>query len=392
MEIQITKTQSRFGLLVIYAIVFVSFFDYQSSLPVISPYAQSLGASLALVGVIVGAYSALNLFGNLGAGYWIDRAGRKLPLMVGLVVVGTALLFYPLAQDPYALLGLRAIHGLGAALISPASLAYIGDAAKAGARGRAMALYGAAIGLTSMFAPPFGGFIRDRFGYAYVFVIVSAMMFLVAALAYFFVSESLQRETQRTTSVLRLLSNRRLLSSYVSAFCLLFSLGTLIVFLPLIGQTIDVSSARVGLWFASFGVAAVVVQLALGRLSDRIGREPVIALGLLLVASALVLLPIARDWGAIIGVMALYGIGFGILFPPMTALLADETDPQTRGTASGIYTAMYSLGAATGTGSAGALVWVQQNAQIHPFQIAAVLVLLGLAWVSTVWLMRRNRS
>ncbi len=382
METSIAKTQSRFALLVVYAIVFVSYFDYQSSLPIIAPYAKSLGASVALIGVIVGAYSAFNLVGNLGAGYWIDRAGRKLPLLVGLLVGGGALLLYPLARDPYALLALRALHGLGAALLAPASLAYIGDAAASGARGRAMALYGSAIGLTAMLAPPFAGLVRDRFGFGVVFVILAAMMFLVAAPTYFFVGESYQREPTASARVRDLLRNRRLVLSYVAAFCLLFSLGTLIVFLPLIGQEIGVSSARVGLWFASFAVAAVIVQLALGRLSDRVGRAPVMMLGLTAVALALIVLPMTRDWEMTIGVMAGYGVGFGLLFPAMTALLADETAPQSRGKASGIYTAAYSLGAAVGTGSAGALEWLRQTAQIHPFQVAALVVLMGLAWIA----------
>ena len=390
METSIVKTQSRWGLWVIYAIVFISFFDYQSSLPIISPFAQSLGASVALVGIIVGAYSALNLVGNLGAGYWIDRAGRKLPLVVGLVVVSIVLLCYPFMRDPYALLGLRAIHGLGASLVSPASLAYIGDAAAQGARARAMAMYGSAIGLTSIFAPPFAGAIRDRLGFGAVFVILSMMVLAVAVAAFFMVSENYQRESKPATTVWRLLRRRRLFLSYVSAFCLLFSLGTLIVFLPLMGQSMNITSARVGFWFASFGLSAIVIQLALGRLSDRIGREPVMVVGFVLIAIALILLPITQDWETAISVMAIYGIGFGILFPAMTALLADETDAASRGTASGIYTAVYSLGAAAGTGSAGALVWMQQNAQIHPFQFAAVIVLLGLVWVSSVWLMQRK--
>ena len=391
METQAARNQSRFSLWIVYAIVFVSYFDYQASLPIISPYAKSLGASVALVGVIVGAYSALNLVGNLGAGYWIDRVGRKTPLLVGLVVVGIALMFYPFVRDPYALLGLRAIHGLGAAFLSPASLAYIGDAAATGSRGRAMALYGSAIGLTAIMAPLFAGLVRDRFGFGAVFVAIAAMMFLVAVPTYLLVGESLRRETRAKVDTRRLLRNRRLFLSYVSAFCLLFSLGTLIVFLPLAGQQMGESSARVGMWFAAFGCAAVIVQLALGRLSDRIGREPVIAIGLAVIAVALMLLPATQDWETKLGVMAVFGVGFGLLFPAMTALLADETTSQSRGTASGIYTAVYSLGAATGTGSAGGLVWLEQSTQIHPFQFAAAVVLLGLTWVGTMWLSQRHR-
>ena len=392
MDQVIAKSQSRWGLWIIYAIVFISFFDYQSSLPIIAPFAQSMGASVALIGVIVGAYSALNLVGNLGAGYWIDRVGRKLPLITGLVVVGIVLLCYPFVRDASTLLFLRAIHGLGASLVSPASLAYIGDAAAQGARARAMALYGSAIGLTSMFAPPFAGTIRDRLGFGAVFIILSAMMFAVAVSALVLVSERYQRKDTPSVSALGLLRHPRLILSYVSAFCLLFSLGTLIVFLPFVGQAMNVTSARVGFWFAGFGLAAIVIQLALGRLSDRIGREPVMVGGFGLVVLALVILPTTQDWETVLSVMSVYGIGFGILFPAMTALLADETDAASRGTASGIYTAVYSLGAAAGTGSAGVLVWLQQSTQIHPFQCAALIVLLGLVWVGGVWLIQRRQE
>jgi MFS family permease len=384
METRIARTQSRFALLVVYAVVFVSFFDNHSLLPLIAPYAKSLGASVALVGLIVGAYSAVNLLGNLGAGYWMDRVGRRTPLVAGLAIVGGALALYPFTTDPVALLALRVVHGLGAALMSPASLAYIGDTASPKTRGRAMALYGVAIGLTVLIGPPLAGAIRDRFGYASVFAMLSALMFLVVVPAYTVIGESLAQTTARANAnPLRLLRNRRLGLAYSSAFCLMFSLGGLIVFLPLTGQELGLTSSRVGMLFASFALAAIIIQvLPFGRMSDRWGRERAMMLGLALIAIGLFLLAAMRQWETLLVAMFVYGVGFGFLFPAMTALIADETAPQTRGTASGIFTAVYSLGVTVGTSGAGALAWLQYTAQIHPFQVGALIVVSGLAWVA----------
>lgn len=383
METSIAKSQLRFAWLVAYAVVFVSFFDNHSLLPIIAPYAQSLGASVALVGLIVGAYSAVNLLGNLGAGYWMDRIGRKIPLVAGLVIVGSALALYPFATDPYALLGLRIVHGFGAALVSPASLAYIGDTASPKTRGRAMAFYGAAIGLTVLIGPPLAGVLRDRLGYAYIFAMLSALMFLVIVPAFVFIGESLARTERARANPLSLLKNRRLSLAYTSAFCLMFSLGGLIVFLPLTGQALGLPSARVGMLFASFALAAIIVQvLPLGRMSDRWGRERAMMLGLALIALGLFALALMQRWETLMLAMFVYGVGFGFLFPAMTALLADETTPQTRGTASGIFTAVYSLGVTVGTSAAGALAWLHQTAQIHPFHVAALIVVWGLVWVA----------
>lgn len=380
----------RWSVYVIYAAVFVSFLEFHSLLPLIAPYARSLGASVGWVGLIVGAYSAVNGLGNLGAGYWIDRIGRKIPLCVGLGIVGGALLLYPLATHPSVLLVLRLIHGLGAALMSPASLAYVGDRASPQARGRAMALYGATIGLAVLMAPPLAGLIRDHLGYGYVFRILAALMFLVLIAAYLLIGESLPKTAERgDVSRWHLLRHRRLLLAYSSAFFLTFALGNLIVFLPLQGQDLGLSSAHIGLLFASFALAAMIIQMSpLGRISDRWGREPALVLGLGLIAVALLLLPGLHRWEMLMGAIFSYGLGFGVLFPAMTALMVDATEPQTRGTASGIFTAIFSLGAAMGTSLAGVLAWLQQAVHLHPFQTVALLVLVEALWVGVNWIRR----
>ena len=90
--------------------------------------------------------------------------------------------------------------------------------------------------------------------------------------------------------------------------------------------------------------------------------------------------------------MFVYGIGFGFLFPAMSALIADETEVQTRGTASGIFTAVFSLGVVVGMGSAGGLEWLQQSVRIHPFHSAALVVLLGMTWAGVVWATRAKQQ
>ncbi len=320
-----TQSGSRIGLVVVYAVVFALFFDNHSLSPLMAPYARSLGASVALAGVIVGAYSAINLLGNLGAGYGIDRIGRKLPLLLGLALIGVALLLYPVAADPHQLLALRMTHGLGAGLVSPACLAYVGDMAAAAARGRAMAFYGAASGLAGLMGPPLAGVLRDRLGYPSVFGMLAALMLLLTVPVSMLVAESLPTMTARVEGgVRRVLYNRRLLLAYISGFCWMFGLGTLLVFLPLYGQAWGFTSARIGLLFGSFALAATAIQASpLGRISDRWGRERSIVFGFALVALALVILSLLEQWHMLMAGMFVYGIGFGFRFPAMTALIAD---------------------------------------------------------------------
>ncbi|CAM5196732.1 hypothetical protein LSPH26S_02068 [Lysinibacillus sphaericus] len=59
----------------IYLIIFFSFFDLFTQLPVMSTYAESLGASAFLTGLAVGMYSLSNTFGNIISGFLTDRKG-----------------------------------------------------------------------------------------------------------------------------------------------------------------------------------------------------------------------------------------------------------------------------------------------------------------------------
>jgi MFS family permease len=382
-------------LVLLYLITFIVSLDTHSLSPLIAPYSRTLGASVGLIGWIVGVFSVTNLLGNLGGGTWTDRAGRKLPLVVGLFVVGTALLAYPALRSPYELLAVRALHGLGSALVTPACLAYLGDAAPPAARGRTMALYGAAYGMSGLVGPPLGGLIRDRFGYPPVFLGLAALVLLaaLAALGQLKGGRTSQEDPEPSGGAWRALLRPRLSVSFVAACCWMFTLGTLLVFLPLIGEERGFTAMRVGMLFGTFALAASLLQASpLGRLSDRWGRLPTVALGLALIATALVILSFLTTWGPMIGAMFLYGLGFGFLFPAKSALIADETTPLTRGKASGVFTAMFSVGMIAGTGMAGVMERWHQAAGLHPFQTAALVILTGLLWTIWVGLSARRKA
>ncbi len=379
----------------VYLATFIVFLDTHGLSPLIAPYTRSLGAPVGLIGWVMGIFSVTNLLGNLGGGMWTDRAGRKLPLVVGLLVVGTMLLVYPALRSPYALLLVRALHGLGSALVTPACLAYLGDTSLPTTRGRTMALYGMVFGLSGLLGPPLSGLVRDRFGYVTVFLGLAALMFLVALAAIRGLrgGRPVQGDPAPSSGIWRALLRRRLSVAFVAAFCWMFALGTLLVFLPLLGEERGFSAARVGMLFGNFALAASLLQASpLGRLSDRWGRLPMVVLGLVLIAMALLLLPLLTTWGPMMGAMFLYGLGFGVLFPAKSALIADETTPLTRGKASGVFTAMLSVGMITGTGMAGAMERWHQAAGLHPFQVAARVVFGGLLWTTFVGLTGRQRS
>ena len=382
-------------MLLIYLIVFLVSLDMLGLAPLMAPYARALGAPIHLVGWIVALYSVANLAGNLSGGWWADRVGRKPPLIVGLVTVAAALLAYLIFREPWAMLVIRALHGMGNALVTPAALAYLGDVSSSRSRGRTMALYEVTYGMAGLIGPPLAGWLRDRVGYGGVFVGLSALMLAAVLVAMAKIRNRGVSAPERPASKIpwRSLLGVGISVSFFAAFCWMFTMGTLLVFLPLIGEERGFTAAQVGLIFGSFALTAALVQASpLGRLSDRWGRLPLIAAGLFLMATAMVALSASRSWEKMIGAMAFYGLGFGLLFPAALALLVDQTTSKTRGQVFGAFMAMLSVGMIAGGGMAGLMDRWHRSVGIHPFQSAALVLSLGLLWTGiSVLIARRAR-
>jgi MFS family permease len=84
-------------MLPVYLIIFFSFFDTHAQMPVLAPYANTLGATPFMLGLVVGAYSFFNITGNFSSGIWIDRVNWMPPLFTGLIGVSLILALYPQA-------------------------------------------------------------------------------------------------------------------------------------------------------------------------------------------------------------------------------------------------------------------------------------------------------
>jgi MFS family permease len=98
-----------------------------------------------------------------------------------------------------------------------------------------------------------------------------------------------------------------------------------------------------------------VLQLWTGALSDRWGRKPLIASGMLLQGVALVTIAIVRGFWPWAGGAALLGAGTAMVYPTLLAAVGDVAHPRWRGSAVGVYRLWRDSGYAVGALLAGAL-------------------------------------
>lgn len=124
-------------------------------------------------------------FGVLG-----DRFGRKRFLAIGLALFGLASLVSAYAQSPGQLIGARALMGVGAAAIMPATLSIISNVFDPRERARAIGLWAGAVGLGVAIGPIVGGALLERFWWGSVFLINVPVVLLGLALVGALVPES----------------------------------------------------------------------------------------------------------------------------------------------------------------------------------------------------------
>ena len=139
---------------------------------VINAYLLMLG-SLVLVG------------GSLG-----DRFGRRRIFILGIVLFTAASVACGLAPNTLALIASRAVQGVGAALLVPASLAIIGNVFDGEARGKAIGTWAAWAALTGAAGPVLGGWLVDAVSWRAIFFLNVPMAVATIALALYAVPDS----------------------------------------------------------------------------------------------------------------------------------------------------------------------------------------------------------
>src|SRR5437660_994336 len=150
-------------------------------MPVLSLFAQSLGASSEAIGFIVAASTLTGVFLKWPAGALSDLYDRRWLLLVGLLAFALPPFCYLLVTDVPWLIALRFVHGMATAGFAPIALAVVADLRRE-ARGAAYGSYTAATQAGAMLGPVLGGWLVVSTGFPTAFVtagILGASAFLL---------------------------------------------------------------------------------------------------------------------------------------------------------------------------------------------------------------------
>jgi DHA2 family methylenomycin A resistance protein-like MFS transporter len=428
-------TRQRGVLLAAAAATALTFFDQTATTAALRDVERDLHASVSELQWIMGAYLLALAALVPAAGRLADVYGRRRLFLVGVALFGVASVACAAAPSISALIALRALQGVGAALVVPLALANVAVVVPQERRGWAIGVLATGGSTFLSLGPLLGGLLVQAGGWRWVFAagVPVAVLSLWAGSRWMEESRAPQRPALDGAGLLLLAAGlgalvvgllqlttwgatapptlaalglgavllvafaavERRAAEPVVAVRLLripavggylgallagqFAVTALTVELMLyLQRTLGYGALGAGLLFLPTVLATPLLSPAAGRLADRGRGRVAVSAGLLAAAVALVWIALfagaERIW-LLLPAFALFGLARPFVFTPSSTGPVAALEPRERGLAAALVTEAYQLGAVLGIAVAGTLVAAAEDAGdfVDGFQLAIAL-------------------
>ena len=351
-------------------------------LPLFARRFESFGAGVEALGISAMAYALTSTVAAPFIGMLADRFGRRPIILVSLAAYVLAFSGYLFAASAWMMILLRGLAGVFTAGLIPAITSSVGDLASENRRAQWIGIVNGGASAGWIIGPLFGGLLYDRFGYVTPFATAIAMAVGALLLAVFLIPETYTHSAHPSHLRMAWMHDIKAFASQRTFLLLmLISFGVMFAwafiepqFMFYAYDDLSWTSAQLGLIMSTYGVAFMYGEFALSHLSDRLGRKPVLVLGLALFSAQFVGLVVFRDATWIVVSFILAGLGNAIYDPALSAHILDITPPEYKARVMGIKSTVGSLGNLLGP----ALVVL-----FTPFMDPQVVFLIsaGLVWI-----------
>ncbi len=366
--------------------------------PVLPLFALYLGAGPETIGWVVGLSTVTGILFKLPAGALSDWLGRGRTLFLGLLIFALTPFAYLLVWGTTGLLVVRFCHGFATAIYGPVSMAIVADTAGS-RKGELLSWFSSLTIVGTLLGAPVGGFLLKAaapgqelvlWDFLKVFLLSGLTGTMALILGLGFVRNGAQMEKTMSfqeiygrlfAGIKEVLSDKRIAITSGMEGLHLLAVGALEAFLPIYAVKVaGLNAFQVGLLWGVQVVTTILSKPLMGRTSDRYGRRPVIALGLILSALSFGAIPLLHHFSWLLVAAAVFGLGEAFVTSSANALVADLCQERHFGTAMGAFGTIFDIGHAAGPILAGYLLlnlnYVQSFWLIAALSLASVPVFL----------------
>jgi MFS family permease len=354
-----------------------------------------------LIGLVLSLFGLLNSFGQPLTGRLSDRSGRRrIFVLTGLVLFGIGSAAYPFLTSYWTVLAARAFQGIGAAFTIPATVALVNDyAASDSERGGNFGVFNTFRLIGFGFGPIVAGIVitgglaaEGVVDYALAglsfsgFTAAFGIAVLGAIVSFVLVAILIEDPPAAEDAASKNLSlavfdpdGNGLDSVFVLGVGTFLMATTIALFATLEGpirMRLDESTFMFSVQFAAVVIANVMLQVPIGRASDRFGRRPFVVAGFVILVPSVYAQGIVMDPWLMLAARFVQGIAVAFVFAPSLALAGDLAGERGSGTTLSVLTMAFGLGVAAGPLASGVLY--NLGGFSTPFTVGAVLALFAL--------------
>jgi MFS family permease len=354
--------------------------------PLLPLFAASLGAGDAFLGLIVSVSTLTGMVLKPFIGVLSDRWGRRVWLLAGTVFFAAMPFVYRFVHTPEQLFAVRMVHGIATAIYGPVTLAYVAEQSTSN-RAERLAWFGSARNAGYVVGPAAAGWMLLTMDPVSVFTVVGILSSL-AFLPVVLLPETTPRGRGDRPPLVRhavrsLVSGGRTPAVWLAGgmeatmYVALYATRT---FLPIYALSAGFNVAVVGMFLAvQEGVHLILNPLG-GRIGDRAGYLVAVPVGMVVLAAALTLVPVAGHIAFLMGLAVMIGTSQALVFPSTMALVSTRVDENTLATGMGLMGTLRNAGKVAGPALAGLLIiWLDYDLTFRLMGLGLV-VASGAIW------------
>ncbi len=302
-------------------------------IPELPNYLTSLGGE-DYKGLIISLFTLMAGLSRPFSGKLTDVVGRVPVMIFGTLVCVVCSLIYPFVAGIGGFLLLRFFHGFSTGFKPTATTAFVADIAPLHRRGEALGLLGISMNLGASITPPIGSWITSAYSIDAMFY-VSSLFAVLSIVILLNLKETLPNPQPFSPKILKLKKDewiewQAIPPAIVIMLCY-FSYGMILTITP--DQAEYVGMENKGLFFTSITLASMSSRIFAGKISDRLGRIPVIKVGSFLIACSLVFFGFAQNGIMVMMAAACLGFSSGIVAPAAFAWTVDRAVNNEKGKA-----------------------------------------------------------
>lgn len=359
------------------------FSGFHIFLPTLPLYVLSQGGTSTDVGLLSAIFLLFAILIRFFTDYGIKRLGKKYYLYLGCILCLVAGASYILATTVPRLLSLRVLHGLGFGIATTMYAAIVSEILPKARRGEGIGYFGLGTTLAMAVAPGLGVWIVDNFSFTSLFI-TAAVSQIIALLCLSFcqapeeISPEPNTPTVASSFMDKLVEKALLFQAFLT---ILFGvcIGGILNFIALLAKEVHIANA--GYFFLVCTLCICLSRLVTGRVFDKKGPAWVIFPGAILFLLGFVVLAQSKSMTAFLTASALYGFGYGTIFPAIQTWMFNLVPPAKRSAASATFYNMIDIGNGAGSVALGMLAGRLGYAAIYWCSaLIMVIFLISYSW------------